>query len=248
MGYRPEEDEKVERMVWWLALAVIILAPLFLHGGVIPWLFAVIPSMPGWYGGIQGPTFLTIALTSALSGVIVVAYIFRRVYGWEEIIPDSVFQSLTFFLIIFAVLFLWLQVQVILPGSYAPPVGVEEVTQAKIHTPAYWLAIGLVVVAVAYLGAQRLRPSLFSLHRTFIVAFLPLAATLLEKTLFVVEGLMEPRFALYRAIPGVYRPSWVELSSIIGTIALVVIFFALIPKVIPVVEVKAEEDRREHHA
>ncbi|MBI4282584.1 MAG: polysulfide reductase NrfD [Chloroflexi bacterium] len=248
LGYRTEEDEKVERMVWWLALAVIILAPLFLHGGVIPWLFAIVPSMPGWYGGIQGPTFLTIALTSALSGVIVVAYIFRRVYGWEEIIPDSVFKSLTFFLIIFAILFLWLQVQVLVTGLYAAPSAVEEVTQAKVHTPAYWLAIGLVVVAIAYLGAQRLRPSLFNLHRTFVVAFFPLAATLIEKTLFVVEGLMEPRFAIYRAIPGTYWPSWIELSSIMGTVALVVLFFALIPKVIPVVEVKAEEDKREHDA
>jgi len=30
-------------MVWWLAAAVIIMAPLLLHGGVIPWLFALLP-------------------------------------------------------------------------------------------------------------------------------------------------------------------------------------------------------------
>ncbi|MBI4298109.1 MAG: polysulfide reductase NrfD [Chloroflexi bacterium] len=247
-GYKPEESKKVERMVWWLALAVIILAPLFLHGGVIPWLFAILPSMPGWYGGLQGPTFLSIALTSALSGVIIIAYIFRRVYGWEDIIPDSVFKGLTFFLIIFAMLFLWLQIQGLVTGLYAAPVGVEAVTRAKVHSFSYWLAIGLVAVAVAYLGAQRLRPSLFSPHRTFVVAFLPLVATLLEKSLFVVEGIMEPRFSLYRAVPGAYKPSWIEVSAIVGTIGLVVMFFALVPKVIPVVEVTTDEDRREHNA
>ncbi|MDO8688196.1 MAG: NrfD/PsrC family molybdoenzyme membrane anchor subunit, partial [Dehalococcoidales bacterium] len=41
-GYRQEEDEKVQRMAWWLAFAVIILAPFLLHGGVIPWLFQLI--------------------------------------------------------------------------------------------------------------------------------------------------------------------------------------------------------------
>ncbi len=248
VGYRPEEGKKVRGMVWWLALAVIILAPLFLHGGVIPWLFAVLPSMPGWYGGLQGPTFLTIALTSALSGVIVIAYIFRRVYGWEEIIPDSVFRGLTFFLILFAMLFLWLQIQGLVTGLFAAPVGVETVTQAKAHSPSYWLAIGLVVVALAYLGAQRIRPSLFTPRRVFIAAFFPLAATLLEKTLFVVEGIMEPRFSLYRAVPGVYKASWIEVSAIVGTIGMVVLFFAVVPKLIPVVEVKAEEEKGEHHA
>ena len=110
------------------------------------------------------------------------------------------------------------------------------------------MSIGLVVAAISYLGAQRLRPSLFNLHRTFIAAFLPLAATLMEKTLFVVEGLMEPRIGLYQAIPGVYRPTWVELSAILGTIAMVVVFFALVPKLIPVVEVNVEEDEKEHDA
>ncbi len=73
IGYSEKEDQIVERMVWWLALAIIIMAPLLLHGGVIPWLFAVLPGMPAWFGAVQGPQFLTIALTSAISGVIIVA-------------------------------------------------------------------------------------------------------------------------------------------------------------------------------
>jgi len=54
IGYTKTEDRIVQRMVWWLALAIIIMAPLLLHGGVIPWLFAVIPTMPTWFGGVQG--------------------------------------------------------------------------------------------------------------------------------------------------------------------------------------------------
>lgn len=237
-GYRPEEDEKVKGMAWWLALCLIILAPLFLHGGVIPWLFAVVGSSPGYYGPVQGPAFLSVALTSALSGIIVVAYIFRRVYGWEEVIPDAVFHRLTFFLIAVGIIFLWFQVQILLTGLYAPPSGVAEVTKAKVAEPAYWAALGLVAIAIAYLGAQKLWPWLFSLHRTFIVAFFPLIATLMEKTLFVVEGNLEREFSIYRAIPGSYWPSWIEVSSLLATIALTVLLFMVVAKVIPVVEVK----------
>nr|WP_202593918.1 NrfD/PsrC family molybdoenzyme membrane anchor subunit [Halorubrum halophilum] len=33
IGYSETEDEIVERMVWWIAFAIIIMAPLLLHGG-----------------------------------------------------------------------------------------------------------------------------------------------------------------------------------------------------------------------
>jgi molybdopterin-containing oxidoreductase family membrane subunit len=240
LGYRQEEDEKVKGMAWWLALCLIILAPLFLHGGVIPWLFSVVGSKPGWYGPAQGPTFLSIALTSALSGIIVVAYIFRRAYGWEEVIPDAAFHRLTFFLIAVGMIFLWFQVQILITGLYAPPGGVAAATKAKVASPIYWAALALVAIAIAYLGAQKLWPRLFSLHRTFIVAFFPLIATLMEKTLFVVEGNLEPGFTLYRAIPGSYWPSWIEVSSVLATIALTVLLFMGVAKVIPVVEVMEE--------
>lgn len=242
LGYRPEEDEKVERMAWWLALGLILLAPLLLHGGVIPWLFALLPSMPGWYGAAQGPTFLSIALTSALGSVILVAYIFRRLYDWRDIIPDRAFRWLGGALAVFALLFLWLQLQQIITGVFAPPAGVESSTELKLENPVYWLALGLVAAAVAYLGAQALFPSLFSLRRTVIFGLMPVVATLLEKILFIVEGLIWPAFGLYRAVPGSYWPSWIEVSSVIGAISLAVILFIVVAKVIPVVEVKAEEE------
>ncbi len=242
LGYRPEEQPKLERMAWWLALAIIILAPLFLHGGVIPWLFALLPGQPGWFGAAQGPQFLTIALSSALGSVIVMAYIFRRAYGWEEILDDRVFAGLARWLALFGLLFLWLQLQQIITGASMAPEAATAVTEAKLAEPLYWLALGMVGAAVAYLGLQMLYPSLFTVPRTVAAAALPVLATLLEKVLFVVEGLMYPVFTLYEGVPGRYSPSWVELSSIIGAFSLVVLFFLLISRIIPLVEVESEPE------
>ena len=185
---------------------------------------------------------MSIALTSALGSIIFVAYIFRRVYGWEEIIPVKIFRGLGAALTLFAMLFLWLQVQQILTGVYAPPAGVERATEAKLESVVYWLAIGLTAAAVAYLGAQVLFPSLFRLSRTVIAGLMPVAATLLEKVLFVVEGTMYPEFGLYRAVPGSYWPSWIEVSAVIGAVSLATILFMVFAKVIPVVELKGEEE------
>ena len=247
VGYTEAEDEVVERMVWWLALAIIILAPLLLHGGVIPWLFALIPTMPGWYGAIQGPQFLTIALTSAISGVILISYGFRRAYDWDHIITDDVFRGLTLWLGFFALLFLWLQLQQLIGGAYAAPIDQGLTFDSKVSHPAYLVSIGMVLLTLAYIFAQAVRPTLFTKTRAIVASVAVLIATLVEKVYFVVAGLMYPTFGLYEATPGAYWPSWIELASVLGTIGMVTLFFLVVSKVIPVVELHAIEHLQAKH-
>jgi Ni/Fe-hydrogenase subunit HybB-like protein len=241
LGYRAEEDEKVERMAWWLALAVIVLAPLFLHGGVIPWLFALLPGTPNWAGAGQGPVFLTIALSSALGSIIILAYVVRRAYGWEDLLDDRVFAGLGKFLALFALLFLWMQLQEVITGVAIASASTTEAMQSKIEEPLYWVAIGMVAAALVYLSLQMLFPRLFSVERTVAVAFLPVLGTLIEKTMFVLDGLRFPVFSLYEGVPGGYSPSWVELSTVIGSVSLVALFFLLVSKLLPMIEVGESE-------
>ena len=110
------------------------------------------------------------------------------------------------------------------------------------ESPIYWAAIGLVAAAVLYLGAQTIWPVLFSVRRVVIVAIIPVLATLFEKTLFIVEGLQHPLFDIYKTVPGSYFPTWVEVSSIAGAVAMLVLFFAVVSKLIPIIEVEAEHE------
>lgn len=238
VGHRPGEQVKAERMAWWLALGLIILAPFFLHGGVIPWLFALLPGQPAWFGPIQGPQFLAAALASALGAVTLLAYIFRRAYRWERLIDDRVFRGLSRWVGLFSLLFLWLQLQKVITGVAMPPEAIGAPVATMLSTPAYWVAIGMLAVTVAHVGLQMLAPDRFSIGRTVVVAVLPLVAILIEKVLFVVEGLMYPAFRLYEGVPGSYTPSWVELSSLIGAISIVVLFFLVAGKAIPLIEVE----------
>lgn len=237
LGYNPDEDEKIERMAWWLALAVIVLAPLFLHGGVIPWLFALLPGNPNWAGAGQGPIFLTIALSSALGSVIILSYILRRVNGWEDILDEKVFKGLARFLALFALLFLWMNIQEVMTHIAMAPASTVSAIEGKIEEPLYWVAMAMVGGALIYLSLQMLFPRLFSIERTVAVAFLPVLGTLIEKTMFILDGLRFPVFSLYEGVPGAYSPSWVELSTIVGAFSIVVLFFLVVSKVIPIVEV-----------
>ncbi|MFW5905322.1 MAG: NrfD/PsrC family molybdoenzyme membrane anchor subunit [archaeon] len=242
VDYSEKEDPIVERIVWWLAFAIIIMAPLLLHGGVIPWLFALLPSMAGWEGGVQGPSFLSIALTSAVSGIIVISAAFRYAYGWEELFPAEVFQGLAKWLGFFGLLFLWLQLQQVITGIFASPTALRHAAEVKISTPIYWLAIGLVAIALLYVFVSALRPSLFDIRVMVVMSLGVLVGTLIEKTLFVVEGLQHAYFDLYTGVPGSYVPSVVELSTVTGAVGIVVLFFLAVSKTIPVVELHAIEE------
>ena len=249
LGYSEAEDEVIERIVWWLALGVIVMAPLLLHGGVIPWLFALLPSMPGWQGAIQGPQFLTIALTSAIAGVIILALTVRRAYDWYHILTDDVVRGLTLWLGLFSLLFVWLQLQQVITGVYAAPLDQRTFAAAKVTAPAYQFAMGVVLIALAYIFAQAVRPSVFSVRRSLAASVMVLAGTLTEKILFVFEGIEYPTFNMYANTPGEYFPSLIEIGSLVGTIAMCTLFFMVILKVVPVIELHAiEELRGEGHS
>ncbi|MBI4283966.1 MAG: polysulfide reductase NrfD, partial [Chloroflexi bacterium] len=70
IGYRPDEEAKIERMCWWLSIAIVFLI-VMLSGGVVPWIFGLLPSRPGWFTALAGPYFLTAALGSAFAMIIV---------------------------------------------------------------------------------------------------------------------------------------------------------------------------------
>lgn len=246
IGYTEKEDDIIQRVVWWLALGIIVLAPLLLHGGVIPWLFSLLPSMPGWRGAIQGPQFLSIALTSAIAGIIIVAATLRRVYNWDHILTDEMLRGLTIWLGLFSVLFAWLQSQQVISSAYAPTMDAGTVMAAKLDNPIYLVGISLLTLTLIYVFAQTLRPSAFTPGRSVLASVFVLYATLSEQVLFVVEGIEHPAFSLYEAVPGHYFPSPIEVASVAGTLAMCTLFFLAVLKMFPVIELDAVENNDSH--
>lgn len=238
LGYDPRESEKVERMTWWLAVAILAIVPL-LSGGVVPWLFGLIGFLPGWYGAGTGPAMLTESLTTAVALVVVAAAAFRFAYGWDDIIDDEVFKGLNIALVFLTIATLWFLLQDILAGIYLAPVHVGILTETVVGMPLFWAAVGMVAVAHVYLLGQALGWIAFSFRGTVVVAVGIALAILVKKVLFVVEGLMYPSVPplanLYET--GQYVPTLVELVIVFGSLAVAALLFVLAVKLIPMVEV-----------
>ena len=241
LGYRPGESAKVERMTWWLAVAILAIVPL-LSGGVVPWLFGLIAAQPGWYGAGTGPAMLVESLTSAFAIIVIVSAAFRYAYGWDDIIDDEVFRTLGVVLVFFTIATLWFLLHDILVGIYHAPVHIGALSETMIAMPLFWVAVGLIAAAHIFFVAQSLGWMSFSLPG-FVLASAGLAlAILVKKVLFVVEGLMYPTTGplvnLYDT--GAYVPSWVEISVVLGTILTAAAMIVVITKVIPMVELHEE--------
>ena len=246
IGYTPEESEKVDQMLWWLALAVLALVPL-LSGGVVPWLFGLIGAQPGWFGAAAGPSMLIESLTSAIAFVVVTAAIFRYAYSWEDMIEEVIFRDLSKVLAFFTLATLWFVTHEILTGVYFAPTHVGALTGTLLELPFFWMAVLGLIAAFVYLATTIMRPDLFSVFGVSVASVVIAVSILNKKVMFVVEGLMYPTSPplsnLYPA--GSYFPSWIEWSIVVGSLFVVGLGFVIVSKVIPLVELEDVEPAAE---
>lgn len=237
VGYDPNEKEKVEKIAWWLALCLIVLMAL-LSGGVIPWLFGLMVAQPGWFSAVQGPYFLTAALATALAGVIVVAAMVRRLFGWHEELQLGIFKGVSKILSIFVLIYLWFVLHEQLTIQYAGPSPEKAISEALLFgplAPVFWTVIAGLVISFVYLAVQAIRPSTFSLKGTVLTSMVILALFWAKRFLIVVPSLLYPRMP-YPV--GSYTPTWVEWSLLAGTFAIATLLYMLFAKVYPLMEIK----------
>jgi len=235
VGYDPKEKAKVNQILWWLALSLIVLMAL-LSGGVIPWLFGLMVSQPGWFSAVQGPYFLTAALASAIAGVILVAATVRRLFGWHEELKLDIFMGLSKILAILVLIYLWFVLHEHLTIQYAGPLPERTVSTDLLFggfAPAFWTVIGGLLLVFTYLASQTIRPTSFSLKGTALASFAVLIFLWVKRFIIVVPSLLFPRMP-YPV--GSYAPTWVEWSLLTGTLAISVLLFMLFTKVYPLVE------------
>ena len=246
LGYRPEESEKVQQMLWWLAVAILALIPL-LSGGVVPWLFGLVGDQPGWFGAAAGPSMLIESLTSAIAFVIIVAAIFRYAYGWQEMIDDSIFRDLSKVLAFFTIATIWFVIHDLLTGIYMAPAHIAEITETVLWLPFFWVAMAGLIAVFVYLGLTVLRPELFSVPGVTIAAIVVAISILNKKVMFVVEGLMHPTYPPLRNLypTGAYFPNWIEWSIVLGTLFVVGLGFVIVSKIIPLIELEEALEREQ---
>ncbi|MBI2831735.1 MAG: polysulfide reductase NrfD [Chloroflexi bacterium] len=240
IGYQPGEKERVDRLAWWLSIAIVFLI-VMLSGGVIPWIFGLMSSRPGWFSALAGPYFLTAAIASSIAAVILVAGILRKVYHWQEHIDPAIFKGLSVFLGVVSLFYMYLTYAEQITMRYAAPEAETMVSEMLLQgelAPLYWgmLILGFIVPSLMLI-IQAMRPGWFSITRTVLASGVIIAAFWLKRFFIVVPSLLRP---LLPFPTGTYQPTWIEWSILAGTFAIAVLIYTLYLKILPIMELGEE--------
>jgi len=227
-------------MTWWLSIAIIFLV-VMLSGGVVAWIFGLLPSRPGWFSALAGPYFLTAAISSAIAAIIVVSAILRRVFHWQEHIKTEIYSGLGTFLGILVMFYVYLIFSEQLTMNYAAPLA-EFLISVKIlqgeFAIIFWpmLIVGFLIPALTLI-IQGVRPRWFSLTRTVVASTFIIIAFWVKRFLIVVPSLLRP---LLPFPEGNYNPSWVEWSIVVGILAMAILFYIAFLKIFPILDLSEE--------
>ncbi len=239
-GYRPDQEPAIERVAWWLSVAVLVLI-VMLSGGVIPWIFGLQGGRPGWYGSLAGPQFLTAALGTSLGAVLVIAALLRKVYKWQAHIKPEVFKGLGAGLAVLTHLYIYMTIAEIMTMRFAGPHAEFTISETLLEgnfALVFWpmVVLGMALPAV-FLIAQTLRSRWFSLPGTVVAASVILIAFWVKRFIIVVPSLARP---LLPFPTGTYYPSWIEWAVIVGIFAMAALLYITYLKIFPIVETEEQ--------
>ncbi|MEE8470835.1 MAG: NrfD/PsrC family molybdoenzyme membrane anchor subunit [Dehalococcoidia bacterium] len=241
LGYSPDEHPKVNRIAWWLAISLLILL-ILVSGGVVPWLFGLVGSQPGWFGGIQGPYFLVAALCSSIAAIIIIGALLRRVFHWEELIHDNIFRKLGGVLAGLTLLYLWFILHEHITAQFAAPAAEGDISSLLLTgrlALLFWLMFGGLVVAFHYLAVQAIWKKVFSMRLVVGAAVLIVVGLWVKRVLIVISSLLLPGLGLYPE--GSYAASWVEWLLVFGAVTIAALMYIGFMKIYPIMELEEGE-------
>ena len=243
-GYKDtaEEKKRHEQTTWWLALAIVPL--LVIAHSTLGLIFGIQGGRPGWFSALQAPAFVILAGVSGMGLIIIIAAIFRSVPALRERLPLQTFAWLGNFTWVLSVSYLYFVAVELLTGTYAARQEEAAVTRELLagnYAWMFWSSAGLILVSFLILFGQFLRHR-YSLPLMVTAGVLVNIAAIGKRFLLVVPSQTHGSLLPYGA--GVYSPTWVEYSIILGMFALGTLAYALFARVFPIMEIQESEERR----
>ncbi len=230
----PKDDEKYENMLNWIAL-LILPFPVFGSGMVVAFIFSMLVARPTWNAPFFGPYFITAAVVSGVSTVVIIAAVFRRVFNWEEIISSEILLGLGSFLKVGIPFYAYFTFNEHFTIQYVREHAELVVSDAVLFgqfAPLFWAMIifGFLIPEIILVLPQTRNTT-----GVFIASVLVTIAFWVKRFIIVIPAMMFPNLPYDY---GSYTISWVEWSVTAGIVALGVIVYSVFFKLFPIIEIE----------
>ena len=200
---------------------------------VVSFVFAM-TLQPMWHAAIFGPYFVVGAIFSGIAALIIAMAIIRWAYHLEGYLKQVHFDYLGILLLVMTLLWFYFTFAEYLTTWYgAEPIHMT-VWWSKIsgkYSPEFWTMFGCCfVIPMIILTRRKTRTA----AGTVVASIAITIGMWLERFVIVVPTVSNPRLPLDR---GIYHPTWVEWSILLGCFCFFILLYVLFTRFFPIVSI-----------
>jgi molybdopterin-containing oxidoreductase family membrane subunit len=228
-------------------MAAMIIAIAIIVYSVLAWIFGV-TLQPGWHSTIFGPYFVIAAVFSGTGLLIILMWIFRKVYHLEEYITHRHFVNVGVLLMIISSFYGYFTFSDYLTKWYGS-IKMDSLLIDKLFTEYYslfifanYIGIFLPLIIIAF-------PKLRSIRNITIAAVIAVLALWVNRYIIVIPTLETPFLPIQdtRMEWIKYAPTWIEWALTLAGISVFGMLIMLISKIVPIISISEmlEKDKVE---
>ena len=217
-------------------LSIVIIPLAILVHSVLAWIFGM-TLRPGWHSTIFAPYFVVAAVYSGTGVLIIVMWVFRRIYHLESQITKIHFNYLGIIMIILGALYGYFTFSEYLTSWYGSIKWDMDVLY-RLFSPhqyfgefifAAFIGVLLPIVIVTV-------PKFRSINSIAFASLIAVAALWIKRYLIIIPTLETPLLPAHDLRPEYvnYAPTWVEWALTFAGIAMFILLFFLFSKFIPI--------------
>jgi len=234
LGWRgtPKQWHRLESAMHIMAIVIIPVA-VSVHT-IVSWDFAMAP-VPMWHSTIFGPYFVAGAIFSGIAGLIIAMAFVRKVLGLEAYLLPIHFDSLGKLLLTMCLIwvyFVFSERLTVWYGNESAEMAVFWTTQRGPFAPLFWTMVACnFLIPFPLLAIKKFRTTITGV---VIASWAIVVGMWLERFLIIVPSLS------HKYLPydyGTYRPTWVEITILVGSNAAMGLLYILFSKFVPIISI-----------
>ncbi len=226
-------------------MSVMIIAIAIIVYSVLAWIFGV-TLQPGWHSTIFGPYFVIAAVFSGTGLLIILMWIFRRIYHLEEYITKRHFVNVGVLLTVIAAFYGYFTFSDYLTKWYGS-IKMDSILIDKLFNEYYLLFIFANYIGILLPAIIIAFPKFRTIPNITVASVIAVLALWVNRYIIVIPTLETPFLPVQdtRAEWIKYSPTWIEWSLTLAGVSVFVMLFMLISKIAPIVSIS---EMQEHDA
>jgi molybdopterin-containing oxidoreductase family membrane subunit len=224
-------------------MAAMIIAIAIIVYSVLAWIFGV-TLQPGWHSTIFGPYFVIAAVFSGTGLLIILMWIFRKVYHLEEYITKRHFVNVGVLLTIIAAFYGYFTFSDYLTKWYGS-IKMDSILIDKLFNQYYSLFIFANYIGILLPGIIIAFPKFRTIRNITVAAIIALIALWVNRYIIVIPTLETPFLPIQDSRPDwiKYVPTWVEWALTLAGVSIFAMLFMLVSKIAPIISISEMQEK-----